>query len=171
MRLYQKLFLSSSVVLALSPFALAQQSQLDIVYPTTIKCERSFSKDTPAAVKKKVQARGFSCDFEFVELKNNISPISTSMFYRQYLPILVAPNTLSASSIHELSIDFKLVKVNTEISSPDNSFYCEEQKGSLTEYRNDQLIPKWKSGDPFIISPRTWTYKSILKCVIPKKNT
>jgi hypothetical protein len=163
MKRLERILLLFSLLLILCTQAFAQQSSNNFSHPTLLKCERTFTKNTSAKAKQKALSEKFVCKYEFVALKDNLSPVSTSPNYRNFLYLEVPAKKTSAMAVHELGDDFKLVKVTTSGTLVSNLLYCEDKKGELTEIRNDQIETPWSDKGP-LKSTRTWSYKSILKC-------
>ena len=82
MKRLERIIYLSSLILILSPHAIAQQILPNSPHPTMLKCERTFTKNTPSVAKQKALKEKFVCEYEFVELKGNLSPVSTSKEYR-----------------------------------------------------------------------------------------
>ena len=163
MKELKKVIFLSSLFLISNSDAIAQQITPNYPHPTMLKCERTFTKNTPSLAKQKALQEKFVCEFEFVELRDNLSPVSTSKASRKYLSLEVPPKKVSATVVHELDTDYKLVKVTTSAAPITRSVYCEDKKGELLELRNDQVETPWSDKAP-LKSSRTWGYKSLLKC-------
>lgn len=154
------LFLSCSLLIA-SSSVMAQVATP--TYPTLFKCQRTYSKDTKPAGRKRFLSEKFFCEFEYVLIDANFLPLPRTQPQRLTLSIEVPAGRNYAAAMHEISSDYKLIRITPRSKFPSSPVSCQELKGERTESRNDEYVPGYPYETPLKHS-RVWAYKGLFSC-------